>query len=83
MLGTRRTSEISFLLLLIGAGASLVFIGVAGIYKMHSPQAIARSRANELPPETKPRTPGFGNTVHRPCREAARYKSKQPRPRPE
>ena len=45
------------LLLFILACAALVVIGVTGIYKMHSPQALARRRANELPPESKPDAP--------------------------
>lgn len=42
------------LLLFIVACVALILVGVTGIYKMHSPQAIARRRANELPPESKP-----------------------------
>jgi hypothetical protein len=45
------------LLLFILACAALVVIGVTGIYKMHSPKAVARRRANELPPESKPGAP--------------------------
>jgi hypothetical protein len=45
------------LLLFILACAALVVIGVTGIYRMHSPQAVARRRANELPLESKPGAP--------------------------